>query len=341
MRTPFTALYRKYRPQTFAELVGQEHIADVLSASVKNNTTSHAYLFVGPRGTGKTSTARILARELGVDDLDIYELDAASNNSVEDIRLIKEAIDTAPFKSPFRFYIFDEVHMLSKSAFNAFLKTLEEPPAHVKFILATTEEHKVLDTIKSRCQQFTFRTPTTGKLAEVVHRVAKAEGYEVTPDAALLIAVLGDGSFRDTLVQLQKIISAVTDKKITHREVEKFGGAPKATLVEGFVTALLKKNTEAGLKILEAVRSEQYDVHLFCELVMQRIRLVMFARYSKELYDHHVADVAADSRVIIEELAKDKELGNLSEVLSLLLEAHTRIQTAYIKTVPLELLLVE
>ncbi|MAZ40838.1 hypothetical protein CL654_01870 [bacterium] len=154
------ALYRKYRPQSLNDVLGQDHIVEALKHSLKNKSISHAYLFSGPRGTGKTSIARILARELKTSPEDLYEIDGASNRGIDEIRSLKEGVATLPFASPYKVYVIDEVHMLTKEAFNALLKTLEEPPSYVVFILATTELHKVPDTIVSRCQSFIFKKPT-------------------------------------------------------------------------------------------------------------------------------------------------------------------------------------
>src|SRR3989344_4156987 len=157
MSNPQVALYRKYRPTKFEDVIGQTHIISVLENEIKADRVSHAYLFSGSRGTGKTSVARIFASTLGVNPEDIYEIDAASNRGIDDIRAIRESVHTLPYSSKYKIYIVDEVHMLTKEAFNALLKTLEEPPAHVIFILATTEPHKLLDTVISRCEHFTFK----------------------------------------------------------------------------------------------------------------------------------------------------------------------------------------
>src|SRR3989344_9677174 len=169
------ALYRKYRPQNFKEVLGQNHIVDVLESSVEENKVSHAYLFVGSRGTGKTSVARIFAKEIGVSVNDLYEIDAASNRGIEDIKELRDGVRVLPFDSKYKIYIIDEVHMLSKDAWGALLKTLEEPPKHVIFILATTEFHKVPDTIISRCQVFTFKKASDTVCKKMVLDVAKKE----------------------------------------------------------------------------------------------------------------------------------------------------------------------
>ncbi len=215
-----TALYRKYRPGKFKDVVGQDHVVSVLENSVENKSISHAYVFAGSRGTGKTSVARIFAKEIGCKQNDLYEIDAASNRGIDDVRDIKESVNTLPFESPYKVYIIDEVHMLTKEAFNALLKTLEEPPKHVVFILATTEVHKLPETIVSRCQVFEFKRPTVEILKDTVTAVAKKEGYTIEPAAAELVALVGDGSFRDTHGILERVVAGVTGKKITKDDVE-------------------------------------------------------------------------------------------------------------------------
>src|SRR3990170_6585202 len=201
------ALYRKYRPKKFSEVLGQNHIVDVLESSVETNKVSHAYLFVGSRGTGKTSVARIFAREIGVSDNDLYEIDAASNRGIEDIKALREGVRVLPFDSKYKVYIIDEVHMLSKDAWGALLKTLEEPPKHVIFILATTEFHKVPETIISRCQVFTFRKPSNAILKNRILDISEKEEFELDAGSAELLAILADGSFRDGLGELQKVLN--------------------------------------------------------------------------------------------------------------------------------------
>ncbi|OGG71769.1 DNA polymerase III, subunit gamma and tau, partial [Candidatus Kaiserbacteria bacterium RIFCSPHIGHO2_12_FULL_56_13] len=234
------SLYRAYRPKTFSEVVGQEQVTGPLSEALKAKKVGHAYLFAGSRGLGKTSVARILVREAGCTEKDLYEIDAASSNSVEDIRHLTENVYTLPFDSPYKVYILDEAHMLSKSAWNAFLKTLEEPPKHAIFILATTELERVPDTVQSRCQVFEFKKPSRGALAKLATDVAKKEGCMLAPDAAELIALLAEGSYRDALSVLQKVLTVSSDKKLLREEVEKATGAPKRELVHSLIYALAK-----------------------------------------------------------------------------------------------------
>src|SRR3989344_5427874 len=201
-------LYRKYRPQKFSDVIGQSHIVQVLEGAIKLGNISHAYLFSGARGTGKTSVARILSREIGTSPNDLVEMDAASNRGIDDVREIRESVNTLPFESKYKVYIIDEVHMLTKEAWNAFLKTLEEPPSHVVFILATTELEKVPDTVISRCQTFSFKQPNQAMLKEFALSVAKREGATLELAATELVALIGDGSYRDVHGILEKVLSS-------------------------------------------------------------------------------------------------------------------------------------
>lgn len=259
------AFYRKYRSKKLSEVVGQRHITDILARAIKNGKVAHAYLFTGPRGVGKTSVARILAHEvngLAYDDdsshLDIIEIDAASNNGVDDIRDLRERVQLAPVSADKKVYIIDEAHMLSKPAFNALLKTLEEPPEHVVFVLATTDADKLPTTIISRTQRFTFRTISMSDVADHLGWIAEQEGFKAERDALELIAIHGGGSFRDSIGLLDQLHGAV-DKKIglTRQLVETFLGLPPTELVDNLLashragdlaktSSLLSKAEQAG-----------------------------------------------------------------------------------------------
>ena len=227
------ALYRRYRPKTLSEVVGQEQITDILSKSLKNGKLAHAYLFIGPRGTGKTSVARILAHEINGfkyeledDYLDIIEIDAASNTGVDNIRDLREKAIIAPTKGKYKVYIIDEVHMLSKSAFNALLKTLEEPPEHVIFIMATTDAYKVPVTITSRSQSFTFKLADPSTMFEYLKSVAKKEKINIDDEALKIVVKRGGGSFRDSLSLLDQV-STLSDDKIDAALITKALGLPQ------------------------------------------------------------------------------------------------------------------
>lgn len=201
------SLYQKYRPINFSQVRGQDSVVNTISKQIKNQAIGHAYLFYGSRGLGKTTIARLMAKDLGINDQDLYEIDAASNRGIDDIREIRQGVKARPFSSPFKMYLIDEVHMLTKEAFNALLKTLEEPPSYVIFVMATTELHKVPDTIQSRSQVFTFASPTIDSIADLVQTVASAEGSDLTDEIADSIAHRSHGSYRDALSELQKYIS--------------------------------------------------------------------------------------------------------------------------------------
>jgi DNA polymerase-3 subunit gamma/tau len=340
------ALYRKYRPNTFAEVVGQDHIVDVLESSIKTGKVSHAYLFVGSRGTGKTSVARIFAKEIGVSPNDLYEIDAASNRGIDDIRALRDGVRTLPFDSKFKIYIIDEVHMLSKDAWGALLKTLEEPPKHVIFIMATTELQKVPDTIISRCQVFTFHKASELSAKNIILDVAGREGFDLDKSSAELLAILGDGSYRDTLGTLQKVLnfykSSKKGTKISREDVEKVTGAPKTLLVNDFLASLVEKNIEQAIMTVRNASAENLDMKLYLKLIIQKFRMAIILRYAPKLEEEMAGDLGEGDLVFLKDLVKKDKDGMLrSKTLIALIEAYQNIDKAFVSELPLELAVIE
>jgi DNA polymerase III subunit gamma/tau len=328
-------LYRAYRPSGFDEVRGQAQVTDVLKAAIKNKKIAHAYLFCGSRGTGKTTVARILARELGVSDKDLYEIDAASNRGINEIRELREGVNTMPFESPYKLYIIDEAHMLTKDAWNAFLKTLEEPPPHVIFVMATTERDKVPDTIQSRCEIYIFKQPNREILADIVTDVAKSEGYSLERSAAELVALLAEGSFRDALSILQKVLTVSSDKKVDVAEVEKVTGAPRSEIIRTILKALTTKDAPSALKAIQSAVEDNIDIRILTRLLIHRLRVVLLVRHAPDLVDRFAKELTEADLQLAQDLSK--EAGATSELLKSLLDAHATMAYAAVPHLPLEM----
>ena len=317
----YTALYRKFRPLTFNELVGQDHITRTLKNQILSNRIGHAYLFNGGRGTGKTSSAKIFARAINCLNpkdgepcneceickailsgslTDVVEMDAASNNSVEDIRAIRDEVNFLPTLAKYRVYIIDEVHMLSTGAFNALLKTLEEPPEHVKFILATTEPQKLPATILSRCQRFDFKRISNEDIVKRLEVVCKEANIEITTEALKTIAVLAEGAARDALSILERCVQEGI-QGIDEDRVKELVGIPKITFVSKIVENILNNNAEAALKALNEVLEDGKDIQNLLWEIIKYIKDILIYKTSKDL-----------SLYSNEELKKIEELSNIS-----------------------------
>jgi len=335
------ALYRKYRPKTFKEVLGQENVVSVLKGALDMGNITHAYLFAGSRGTGKTSIARIFADEVGCSGDDLYEIDAASNRGIDDVRELRESVRTLPFSSKYKVYIIDEVHMLTKEAFNALLKTLEEPPSYVIFILATTEMNKVPDTVVSRCQTFQFKKPSQKILKDLVLGIAKKEGFALEPSSADLIAMLGDGSFRDTQGILQKVISSSADKKVSVEEVENITGAPKNSLVNDVLSAFVEKDVSRGVGAVRKAVENNVDMKVFLNLILHKMRVVLLLRFAKDMEKKMEEEFTEEDFALLKEFSGKKGANLTSQTLKELLYAYDEMRFSSIPELPLELALIK
>ncbi len=293
----YQALYRKYRPNNFDSVYGQDEIVSVLQNEVKNNRISHAYLFCGTRGTGKTTCAKIFAKAVnclspkdgnpcneceickGIDDgsiLDVVEMDAASNNGINDVRDIRDEVVYTPAKARFRVYIIDEVHMMSPAAFNALLKTLEQPPVHVVFILATTEAHKIPATISSRCQRFYFKRIDGAAAGERLAEIAAAEGVTLLPGAANQIIRLADGSLRDAVSILDQC--AIYDRELTAEKVAQICGAAGTGDIASLASFCAAGDFEGAIAVFEKIYKDGGDVGSVCGGLLTAFRDILLQK---------------------------------------------------------------
>lgn len=329
----YTALYRKFRPLKFADVVGQEHITKTLKNQIIAGRVGHAYLFNGGRGTGKTTAAKILARAvncLNPQDgepcneceickaalagslTDIVEMDAASNNSVEDIRSIREEVNFLPTVAKYRVYIIDEVHMLSTGAFNALLKTLEEPPEHVKFILATTEPQKLPATILSRCQRFDFKKISNENIIKRLEYVTKESNIEITTGALNLIATLSEGAMRDALSILERCIQD-GDTNIDESRIKDLVGIPQLTYIHSIIKAVIERNVEDAIHALDAVLNEGKDLNNLLWEIIKYVKDILVYKVTKEL-NIYSEDELKDIKELSEKVTKERLLYMITDL---------------------------
>jgi len=356
------ALYRKYRPKSFKEVVGQEHIVKSLQGGLELGKTSHAYLFIGPRGTGKTTMARLLAKTLNCEkrntagkepcnacyvcqefnedrNLDLTELDAASNRGIDEIRNLRESVRFGPTHSKFKVYIIDECHQLTGPAFDALLKTLEEPPSHAIFILASTEPQKIPETISSRTQQFNFRNLTQSQILEKLNRVAKQEKLNIDEEALRVVALSGHGSLRDAESNLAKLISFGT-KKITLAEAQDVLGFIPLKAFYDFTGLFILNKREEAVNFINNLYEEGIDLEEFSKSFIDYLRkllisnlnpatLVSFAGYNQE----EVRLVSSQAKV----LTKDQ----IVRLVKIFMRAREEMRISPIQQLPLELAVIE
>lgn len=332
----YTVFARKYRPQTFAELVGQEHVARTLSNAIEAERVAHAFLFTGVRGVGKTTTARLLAKALNCEtgptstpcnvcdvckditsgvDIDVQEIDGASNNGVDDVRRLQESLPFRPARDRFKIVIVDEVHMLSTGAFNAFLKTLEEPPPHVKFIFATTESHKVPVTIKSRCQRYDFRLIPQTVIAQGVRKILDAEKIDADDDVVSLVAREAAGSMRDALTLLDQLV-AFGGEKLVGEEVSRYLGVAARALVQDTASAILEGDPRGVLvRVNDALGKGVNAIHLVRQLV-QLFRDLVVLKVAED--DAGLVDLVAEEKTAATKLAGGHDVLELQRVFAVI-----------------------
>ena len=347
----YTALYRKFRPMTFSEVVGQEHITRTLRNQVMADRVGHAYLFNGGRGTGKTSSAKILARAINCLNpkdgepcneceickaaiagtlTDIVEMDAASNNGVDDIRSIREEVNFLPTKAKYRVYIIDEVHMLSSGAFNALLKTLEEPPKHVKFILATTEPQKLPATILSRCQRFDFKRISNENIVKRLKEVCQKSDIEITESALNTIAVLADGAMRDALSILDRCIQD-GENKISEDKIKDLVGIPKITYVYNIIDAIIEYNVDKALQSIDDISNQGKDLNNFLWEMIKYVKDLLIFKTSGKL------DLYSEDEInVIKELTEKTDKQRLVNLIYELSNLQTDMKWSTQKTIMFE-----
>jgi DNA polymerase-3 subunit gamma/tau len=347
------ALYRKYRPKTFAEIIGQDVIKTIIQNAVASDQVSHAYLFTGPRGVGKTTVARLLAKAVnclspknGEPDatcenclavqqgrfLDLLEIDAASYTGVDNIREIIDHVKFTPSKGQYKVFIIDEVHMLSKAAFNALLKTLEEPPLHAIFILATTEVHKVPATIISRSQRFDFKRVSQAEILKLLERVLPDLDLKISPEAQKLLAAAADGSFRDGLSLLDQL-SSFGSKKITLEEVEEILGITRIEANQKFLDFLIENQTDKAINFVKTLALEGKDLVQFTRNFLEYLRMALYVKMAIEKIED--LGLAAEEEKKLLSHSQALSGARLLQIIKILLEAHREIKTSPVPELPL------
>ncbi|TSC55847.1 MAG: DNA polymerase III subunit gamma/tau [Parcubacteria group bacterium Greene0714_21] len=359
-------LYRKYRPQTFGEVIGQEHVVQTLKNAVSMGLISHAYLFAGPRGSGKTSIARLLAKAVNCKNpkngepcntctacqeinagraIDLVEIDAASNRGIDEIRELKEGIAFSPVSAKYKVFIVDESHQLTKEAANALLKTLEEPPSHAIFILATTEAHKMIPTIASRCQRFDFRRLSVKQIVERLELLIQKEGAKVESEALTLIALHSSGSLRDAEGILEKVL---TYAKTSGKEIEIEGvfvrellGIVDIQVVASMADLILLKKAAEALAFLNKNLQEGVDPYEFAKNFLEYVREALFLKISPSLETEFVEGLSQEQKEKLQKQALEFDAIVLQKTIESFMEAENQMKYASIVQLPLELAIID
>lgn len=358
-------LYRKYRPKTFAEIVGQEYTVKILTNAIASGMISHAYLFSGPRGTGKTTLGRLLAKAVNCknrkqgeyepcnqcescqeinqgNSIDLIEIDAASNRGIDDIRELKDGIRFVPNKSKYKVFIIDEVHMLTREANNALLKTLEEPPPHAIFVLATTEIYKMLPTIISRCQRFDFRKLRIEEIVKRMETILKKEKIEYEEPALFLIAREATGSIRDAESLLDKVISfSGKDKPIKKEMIGKLLGNIETELIIQFMEYLSEKDAKKAVSFLNESIDKGINLQQFIKVLNNYLREILLLKIDPQFEDSLISSLTAEEKEKIKEFAKKLSSEEIHSVLEKFMEAENKMKYSSILQLPLELAIVE
>jgi len=360
-------LYRKYRPKSFGEVVGQEHIIRTLTNAIFMGKVAHAYLFCGPRGTGKTTVARILAKAVNCESrikiqksrsyepcnkcsacveinegrsLDIIEIDAASNRGIDEIRELREGIKFAPTRLKYKFFIIDEVHMLTREAFNALLKTLEEPPSHAIFVLATTEIHKVPQTIISRCQRFDFHKLSMDKIIQRLAQISKSEKVKIEKPALESIALNADGGMRDAESLLGQIM-AMEDKEITLQEVQTILGTANIQAIVEMVDLIIKKDIPETIAYINKIVEEGYNLGQFVKSLINYFRKMMILKVDPSLVKLVASELTQEQFDIIISQGLKIDSSQIVSLIKRLICVENEVKSAVFPQLPLELAMVE
>ncbi len=335
MSETYRALTRKYRPLTFEDIVSQEHVSNTIKNAIKQGRLSHAYMFCGPRGVGKTTMARVLARtineiDISVDGeslnqtLNIVEMDAASNNKVDDVHHLRESVRIPPQNGRYKIFIVDEVHMLSKAAFNALLKTLEEPPEHAIFIFATTEPHKVLPTILSRVQRFDFKRISVEEIVQRLRKISLDENISIDEESLHVIAKKADGALRDALGLMDQAIAFCGDT-ITHNELLQALNVVGTERLFQFMECVKNHDADAGLKLIDTLLEEGYDIQEYLIGLTEHLRNLYVAHETEQLY---LVEASEETKRRYQETAKDFSRDDLMRMLHIISESQIKLKDA-------------